>query len=573
MERQYLFERNLLALSQNNPELCKRLSGARTNCGHYRFTKGRNGESIPAIIDEGGAAHTLHSIIAPAREAERLLASLKGEQFIVILGLGAAFLPEAALKHDVARLLVIDYDIDGLAELLCECDYANLFQDIRFFLLCDPQPEDIENYISGTFLPALHNGISVIPLRARTALNEEYFASASCAVKTAIDKVAGDYSVQAVFGKRWFSNTIRNLEIAEKQFGVLPPIKNAAICAAGPSLDGQIETIRKKRATFFLIATDTALPTLLDAGLPPDAIVSIDCQHISYHHFMNCPPLEIPLFLDLSSPPLLASLSKKTFFFSGNHPFTKYITQFWRQFPSVDTSGGNVTYTALSLSQALGARHIEIYGADFSYPKGKLYTHGGYIYPYFHHRQNRLCPCEAQASSFLFRTKLLHKINTASAWYYETPQLTAYRERFETKARSVDAEVIAAEGEGAPLAIINDKKNDMFLRGQMPPRLFASGKALCTAREFLSDYRRKVEELPEPGENITSYIQKLPETQRMVFTTLLPLAAAIKYRSGAFGIKELLSNTQNYCLDEIKRVTQNFDNARERNARMINMNH
>ncbi|MDR2344373.1 MAG: DUF115 domain-containing protein [Spirochaetaceae bacterium] len=559
MDKHIFFERNLLALSRGNPALCTRLSGAETTLGRYRFVESsRAGREIPAWVDSGGAAYTLHSLVSPEREAERLASTVKHERYVVIMGLGAGYTAEAILaSDDTAYLLAIEYDIDGLAELLCHYDYIKIFNDPRFFIIVDPKPPEIENHILATFQPALHNGIRTLPLRARTSHDESRFVSAAGALRSAIDKVASDYSVQALFGKRWFSNIIRNIFTAEKQCGVFAPVKHAAICAAGPSLDLQLGIIAKKRKTFFLISTDTALSTLLEAGLPPDAVISIDCQHISYRHFMKRLPPDIPLFLDLSSPPLLTALVKTPFFFSGGHPLSTYVTRFFRHFPVIDTSGANVTFAALSLAERLGASVVELYGADFSYPKGKLYTRPAYLYPYFHRKQNRFSPAENLAASFLYNSKSLRRVENASSWYYETRALSMYREKFEEKVLSAGIRLNTAPGEGAPVkfsaAACRDNP-DLIFEMNTPVQLLAAGSPVCGAKEFLETYRREISELPSPEENITVYQRKLSGTQYLVFTTLLPALAAIKYRRADLGVKELLSAAKNYCASEIHNV-------------------
>ncbi|MDR0382920.1 MAG: DUF115 domain-containing protein [Spirochaetaceae bacterium] len=557
MNERIFFERNLLALSSGNPALCARLSAAETTLGHYRFVTGRqDGNVIPAWVDPGGAAHALHSLVSPEREAARLISTLKGERYIVIMGLGAGYTAEAALRRvDTARLLVIEYGIDGLAELLCRYDYIKIFNDERFFILVDARPAEIESYILDTFQPAFHNGIRTFPLRARTIHDESRFAPAADAVKSAIDKIASDYSVQALFGKRWFSNIIRNVFAAERQSGVFAPVKNAAVCAAGPSLDLQLDIISEKRKNFFLIAADTALTTLLEAGIAPDAVISIDCQHISYYHFMNRLPPDITLFLDISSPSLLASRSDRPFFFSGGHPLSGYVSRFFRPLPAIDTSGANVTFAALSLAEQMGARNIEVYGADFSYPNGKLYTRPAYIYPYFHKKQNRFRPSESFAAAFLYETKSLRRVENGSSWYYETRPLALYRKRFEKKISSMTAGVSAVAGEGAVINCFARQNVKTAFDSPSPTRLFAAGKPFCGAEEFLKAYRAEIKGLPLPDENnITGYQRALSDTGRLAFTTILPAAAAIKYRRAAYDAKELIAAVKDYCVTEISRI-------------------
>jgi hypothetical protein len=491
-------------------------------------------------------------MVDPRREGSRLISLQTGEGFLILLGLGGGYHAAAALERkDIHQVLVIDFDIHGIAELLASKDYIPLLGDPRFHLLVDPSEELLLQFILETYRPALFGGIRLIPLRTRTGLDQNRFNQAAGAVKTAIDQLSADYSVQAYFGQRWFANIIRNIFRAEKQEGSLPPIRHAAICAAGPSLDSQLSLLSERRSSRFLIAADTSLPVLLHRGIPPDAVVSIDCQHISYYHLMAGIPQGIPLFLDLASPSLLADRSGNPRFFVGGHPLTRYVSRYWRPFPEVDTSGANVTYAALSLAESLGAESIELYGADFSYPLGKTYARGAYIYPYFEIRQNRLNPLEAHHSAFLFRTSLLEKVpRDCGGWYYETPSLRAYREGLEAKSRLPGAELRAAPGLGAPIALVSPRPRPKT----GPLRLFAAGRASMGAEEFLAAYRRDVAALPLPDETIARYIAGLDAGASRILITLLPAAAALKRRGNYPQGREVLMAVREYALGELDSV-------------------
>jgi hypothetical protein len=564
-----LFERNLLALSQRDPGLCSRLTSAQTTLGRYRFPESRSGEIIPALPDSSGTARPLHSMVDPRRESARLIGTLTpAEGFLVFLGLGGGYYPEMALeREDVQQALVIEYDINGVAELLASMEYIRLFNDPRFTLLVDPSEETLETCLLQTWQPVLHGGIRVLPLRPRTEAAPDKFGRAGETIKRTIEKLSADYSVQAYFGTRWFSNIVRNVLSAEKSEMPLMPVKRAAICAAGPSLDEQLYSLANNRANNraddhagssekpFIIAADTALPALLKYGLEPDAVISIDCQHISYYHFMRGIPPHTHLFLDLASPPLLASLSPRVRFFSGGHPLTRYISRVWRSFPVLDTSGANVTYAALSLADYLGAREIELYGADFSYPLGKTYARGTYINPYFAVRQNRLNPLEALSSAFLYRNREMRKIQNNGSWYYETGILKSYREGLEAKARAIDGTVIPVRGLGAPIGIVPKPERTAFYAPQTL-RLFSPGNASEKAGVFLERYRSEIKNLPLPGESSARYIRDLGDEQKSILSTLLPAAAAIKRRKPELERTPLFEAVKEYCLRELDSVLE-----------------
>jgi len=559
MDRNALFERNIKALSQRHPELCSRLRAANPGITRYHFLESRSGETIPALIDVKGSSRPLHSTMDPKREAKRLIDTTE-EGFLVFLGLGGAYLAEAALERDgIGMALVIEYDLNGLAELLSNIDYSCLFEDPRFRLLVDNSKEETERNILNLYQPALFGGIRVIPLRSRTDLEAEPFIIAGNAITAAIEKISADYSVQAHFGKRWFSNIIRNLKAAEKNEIKLPRIDKTAresslrfaVCGAGPSLSAQIKQLRSKRNELFLISSDTSLPCLLNEGIIPDAVISIDCQHISYHHFFSGLPEDVILFLDLASPPLLASRFENHCFFTGPHPLTHYISMNRNTMFELDTSGGNVTYAAISLAERLGAAEIELYGADFSYPMGISYARGSYIYSFFDAGQNRLSPREAQASAFLFRTALEKKyrpLASGNSWYYETNVMKLYRERLEEKSKSMESVLIPVEGMGAPIQI-SPVKN--LRRNQTS---FPAVEASSGAEEFLQHYRDEIVSLREPGKNAAEYLSSLKGGEQTVFATILPAIAALKRRSPGGDFRELFMETKGYCLKEINRV-------------------
>jgi hypothetical protein len=549
-----LFERNLLALSLRDGCLCSRLTAAQTTLGRYRFLDSRSGETVPALADPAGAARPLHSLVDPRREGARLLGSLApAEGFLVFLGLGGGYYQEAALeRQDTQQVLVVEYDINGTAELLASKEYIGLFNDPRFCLLVDPSPSALEEHLLGSWQPVLQGGIRVIPLRPRVDGESGRFALAGEAIKKAIDRLSADYSVQAYFGRRWFSNIIRNVFLAEKSKKPLPPIKKAAICAAGPSLDRQLSLLAEPDEKRFIIACDTALPALLKNALTPDAVVSIDCQHISYYHFMWGLPPHIPLFLDLASPPLLGSLSSNFRFFSGGHPLTRYISRYWRSFPELDTSGANVAYAALSLADYLGAEDIKLYGADFSYPLGRTYARGTYLNPYFACRQNRLSPLEALSSAFLYRNTAMEKAPGAG-WYYETAVLKSYREGIEAKARSIKATVSSAEGLGAPISLPRGGEKKAALPSNTI-RLFSAGKAGADAASFLKQYRSGIKALPKASGSMARYLRTLDEEERRILTTLLPAGAAIKRQKPELNGAAVLEAVKAYSLKELDAV-------------------
>jgi hypothetical protein len=568
MDKGSIFEKNIRALSLSDPALSREIARS-GGCGKgcYRFIRARSGETVPAIID-GERSRPLHSTVDPKREAARLVSGFGAdESFLVFFGLGGGFHAAAALdRRETGQITIVEYGMAGLAELFSALDYSPILGDSRVSLLLDMEPPALEHRILESYLPALAGGFRLLPLRARTELSPDEFVPAGEAVRRALERISADYSVQAHFGSRWFGNILRNLRQAEEPGPPLPRLRRAAVCAAGPSLDIQIpllaEDLRKKPAERpFLIAADTSLPALLQAGIEPQAVVSIDCQHISCYHFMGCGktgarlPGSTILFLDLASPPPLARLSRPCFF-SGGHPLEAYVSQYWRPLLPVDSSGGNVTYAALSLAEKLGAERIDLYGADFSYPLGRSYARGTYIYPFFEKQQNRRSPLEALHSAFLYRSPL-EKIRredpgSGASWYYETVTLRRYRESLEEKTASMTSRVRPVPGLGAPIRVRQSAGTGSGPGGEPA---FNPGPARMGAGEFLSAYRDRLLALG-PLRSIRGKNRGREES--LVLTTLLPLAAALRRREPELRPDETLERTRAYALAGIEQVLGSY---------------
>jgi hypothetical protein len=549
------FEKNLNSLYKSNPMAHSLVLRESPFAGKYQFLTSRAGMTVPAIIDGTGKSHPLHSMYDPQKEGERLVLSNEAG-FMVFLGLGGGYAVEAALGTKAARALVIEFGAGGIAELFSGMDYSKLLENPDFTLVVDPCYEDIKALIEREYLPALYGGIRTVPLLSRIAHDRDKFETASAAIKEAVENVSADYSVQAHFGRRWFSNIIRNIYAmdrarpgaerpADKQAQPIPAIDEAAVCGAGPSLDIQIEEISAfKERGAFIISADTAFPALQKKGINADAVMSIDCQHFSCYHFSGCSVQNTPLFLDIASPPPLARLSEKPFFFCGGHPLSVYASGFF-PLPVIDVSGGNVAYACLSLAAALGARRITLFGCDFSYPMGRTYAKGTYVYPFFENKQNRVKPLEAQHSAFLYRSAFLEEGGETKR--YETGVMRSYRKKLEEKAESVPAEIIAAKGLGVPLKL--PKKNGAGCYS------FCAEKAGTNGMAFLVKYRQDIDSMPPVLEKtLFNYFQNLEGTEKQIFTTMLPALAALKHANRDIKGAEIFGVIKRQCIDEIGKV-------------------
>ncbi len=517
-------ERNLPTLESRDPSLARRIRQAEPN-PDIMFATSRAGDIVPCV--RGSAREiSLHSLADPAREGERMAASLGAAGFVVALGLGGGYHLRPLLdRPDLAGLLIIEKDPGTLKALLAGPDMCALLADARVVVATAEDAATIEALVLSLYLPALAGDLRTLPLRPWCEREKVCFETAADGVRRAAEALRADIGTQAHFAKRWFSNILLNLEPAQEAHRLTPSREEAMVTAAGPSLEGQLPEIARRSRRATLIATDTSLPALLAGGIQPDLVLSMDCQVYGYNHFLSCPAHKMPtLLLDLASPPLLARIAPRHAFFASSHPLCEYLGRRWMPFPTIDTSGGNVAHAAVSLADRLGASTVVLYGADFSCPRGKSYARGTYLYDAFGRRSFRCAPVSSSFFSFLYRSGDAIREKAGDSFRYTTPLLLRYKESIERLSRRTAARVVAARGEGLTI----DLAGVEGVRPGRPSTGWTPGPARCSWRTALREYARGLDRLPRPRLPLASWFARLEPDERELWTTLLPLAPAIR---------------------------------------------
>lgn len=204
-------------------------------------------------------------------------------------------------------------------------------------------------------------------------------------------------------GRLWVRNILANLPALGygTDIASLRVDKPVVIAGAGESLESAEEWLREVRELVYLVAVDTALPSLAEAGFRPDLIVALESQIANQADFIGRFDLPSELACDLSSYP---GIVRK---YSGRCRF--FMTQFERLgiFTRLEEAGlapagipplGSVGLAAIRLAMDITDRPIILTGLDFAYTAGKPHakhapSHTGYLC-----RTNRLNPDQLYAA-------------------------------------------------------------------------------------------------------------------------------------------------------------------------------
>ena len=398
----------------------------------------KNGTEIPVFSD----GRTVDSKYNPEREAKNLISSsIKSEKdnpiykdqsfFFIVIGIGSGTLIEKLSQEFTESKIMAVEATDSDLQFLSKLEKIKKLKTNKNIILTDIN--NIECCLTNHYLPALYKKLHIIEQRGWIEENKNYIKLINEKINKAIGIISADFSVQAHFGKIWQCNIINNLKTLisaeNKLFPKIDINKTAAVVAAGPSLDLSIKKIINKRDKYFIISTDTAFSVLVNNNIIPEIVISIDGQHISHNHFSHLTKCKNTMFImdlcsDFSTGKFLNDNNFNTVYFTSGHPLATMANNLSnKKFLNLFSGAGTVTITSLDLALKIGFSNIEIFGADFSYSKGKAYTKGTYFDTIFSISSSRLISIEKQYTKLMMRTEL-EKISDNE---YSTGILSAYK--------------------------------------------------------------------------------------------------------------------------------------------------
>lgn len=491
---QALFEKNLAALERRDPALFGAVRDALDDGSYQGAVRAKSGADVPLFRD-GSPLHSLHD---PEREARRLVEGLTDDDFILFVGLAGGYHVREFLRlNPKSSCLAVEESAGSLRSLFGSTDVSDIILDDRVRLAVYGSREGFAQSLAEAYLPALHGGFKVLPLRSWTGKFLSSFTADD--IRDALKRVSGDYSVQAHFGRIWLRNCMINLARASSlpiQSPSFDTGKRALVAAAGPSLEKAVPLLSANRSAIVIFSTDTAWGTLAGYGIVPDVVVSIDAQQVSSRQALRRFSRGMTLIMDVCGNPAIAeraaSEGASVVFAAGSHPLARYASGFG-SLPPLDTSSGTVTQAALSTARSLGFEDPEIIGADYAYTNGKPYARGTYLADSFDSRSSRRDPSETEYSSIMFRSPV-SAVRGPSGITYRTEVMDRYRE--------------AGKGHSLPVS---------WDTGAIKP---------FPARDFFADYRISVYDLAESPDGGNAY----GNGSSRVFGTLVPFIAWYRTR-------------------------------------------
>jgi len=460
-----IYRNNLNLLENINPKLKEKVLNI-TYTDKIKYIK----NPFPNIYLNG---KNLHSKKNPNAEAKNLISNINlkkiNETIFLFLGMGLGYHIKMFIDNygefiQGSQIIIIEKKPEIFDQLLRHSNISFL-KNTKIFV--DEKLSTIENYFN-SIDPMLFGGYKIIKLKGALAENPQYYLLVEKVFKKVLSSKLSDILTRFSFETLWIRNIIEN--IPNLRFS--SPINSlkgigtnytSLITGAGPSLLSQLKTIKALSKKIFIIAVDTALPSLLKFNIKPDIVVTLDGQFQSLYDFTylftnNNKISQRPILVyDLLAYPKIVKNYKNNSYFTSslniqndnkNHnifvdnPFIQYIKQSIIPFDGLPC-GGSVLTTAIELALYMNFKNIILIGADLSYTKFKTHVNSSPLYNNFLYSGNRLSPIVTKNIYSILNRKIFNAPGIKSKFVFTDYTLMSYKiwieNRYKHKNRIINS--------------------------------------------------------------------------------------------------------------------------------------
>ncbi len=366
-----LLEKNLTALANKDRELAERIAKHIVS-------------DVPQLVNENGFYNLvykntyLHNRQNPLAEAKEIFSMAANSPVAIhlVYGLGLGYLFQVASANSAGTVILYEPDLNILKIAFSLVDFSNDILKNNVFI-----SDNLEK--TGEYIYKKSNTKNT-PLMLTTPAYRDMNTQKFNEMVETLQRMIGRYNLDLKYTQQKFfpiaRTIIQNIPNLIKE----PPLSSikdfykgqtAVVVSAGPTLDRNIETIKKYRDNIVLIVVGTAMKTLAKHGITPDFLCIIE----TYDSSKQIEGLDLSEVNFITEPFSNINLRKFKFkhiysHISDNMP----VNSFWSNIINENTeeylSKGTVSYTALNVARILGCSKIVMVGQDLAYIEGQCYS-------------------------------------------------------------------------------------------------------------------------------------------------------------------------------------------------------
>ncbi len=454
-----IFEKNLTYLRLRWPEVAEKVC-RQEEVTELELVPGRQSGFSLKVNSEAGVETWLHSRYRPEEEAlkqiEQLPLDPNDSLLFLSAGLGYSIIAAIQKAPKTVFMVWVEPNLDLFTHALKAVDFTPLFKRDGVELIVGASEEELFYQLDGNVSRLLSGGLKLIPHPA----SKRAFPKQS----EALLKCVNDFTTHGAVSIR--SALYLSRISVENQFDNLPDYISsvglsalagkfngvpAVVVAAGPSLEKNVEEIRRAQGKAVIIAVSTAMKVLLGRGIQPDLTAIIDYHNVSGRYFEAVDPSEAaPVVCDSKANAAAIQSYPGVKLFGNDHLMNTLLDGVPGDKENLLMSA-TVAHAAFDMARTLGCDPIIMTGLDLSYPQGRHHVAGTAQQEQHFNETSRFYTFEMKEVEwyFLHRNRLMEVPAIGGGTTYTSDIFFSYLREFEKLFRETQQQIIDATEGGA----------------------------------------------------------------------------------------------------------------------------
>lgn len=375
------YEKNMELISEHHDYLYKSLfkeDNTYTNrLDHIESLSARDGEKILSITYKSNT-YRLNSMYRPLEEARRW-----SEQFnlqninavIALFGIGNGMFARAIIEKmkDNHTLILYEPSYDIFNHVINNYDLSDILSNDKVLIAV----EGVNDFEFHTIIQGVINITNIKSQVQCVYPNYDKIFTESCItffneIKDSLTTNRININTTISLSKRYLQNLFKNLIYLPNSSTLnelkkyMPTDLPAIVVAAGPSVEENILELKKAKGRAVIFACDRVLDYLLDSGVEPDFVVTID-PNKERKHFSLREDVSIPLLCTMEANHDILSHHLGMKIFCTSNSFLHELYDSIDKEASGIIISGSVAIVAYTACVELGFKRVILVGQDLAY--------------------------------------------------------------------------------------------------------------------------------------------------------------------------------------------------------------
>ena len=569
---------NMAALWAADPALARQVE-AHLDDAPYPTEPSRSGPPTVALCTSDGRRIYLHSRYEPLDEAGRIVESAEPDEKAVfcVLGLGLGYHVLALFERigDEPLVVVFEPDLRLLRTAFEHLDFSRFIAAGRLIFITAADRSTLMLRLNGQQAMVLM-GLTTLQHPASMQLHGAFHQQAAVLIDEFVAYCRTTINTLVLNGRRTAENIARNLAWYAAAPGIARlkdrhAAQPAIIVSAGPSLRKNKHLLREAAGKAVLIAVQTTLQPLLEMGVRPHYVTSLDYHDICTRFFENLPAdLSSELIAEPKASTAVLDMYPGPLSILGNDFAQRMLRELPLDRPCL-RSGATVAHLAFYLAEFMGCDPIIFIGQDLGFSDGLCYTPGTSYEDVWRPELGRFCTMEMKQWEQIARERpILRQIEDQQGRpMYTEERLFSYLQQFErdfavSRARIIDATEGGARKRGATTMTLADALA-RYCATPLPPapddHPGPNWSLLGVCADSLRRRRREAEQIERIGRDTLPLLEEVREhlDDQARVNRLIARIDALRARM----------NQLNDCYELVTQLTQHTELLRFQNDRKI----